>query len=69
MSLAKVKEQVTELTQQERSDLQAFLQSLDEETLSPAWIAEVSRRREDFDSGQTKFLTHDEVFTQSRVKK
>ncbi len=69
MSLAEVKERVTELSPQERADLQAFMTSLDEEMLSLEWLAEVSRRKTDFDSGQIKFLTHDEVFSPTRVKK
>ncbi len=68
MSLAEVKERVTELSQQERADLQAFLLSLEVEELSPQWLTEIERRRADFHSGKVKFLTHDEVFASTRVK-
>lgn len=62
MSLSQVKEQVVQLSAQERADLQEFLSSLDDGTLSAEWLAEIEKRRQDFDHKTVVFLSHEQVF-------
>jgi hypothetical protein len=58
MSLAELKEQVVELTEEERLDLEAWLVRL-RLSNDREWLAEINRRMRDMDAG--KKVSQDEV--------
>jgi hypothetical protein len=68
MSLSEFKEQVVQLSAQERADLQEFISSLGDSELSTEWYAEISKRRADFDDKSVRYLSQEELFAKFRAK-
>ena len=54
MSVAEIKAAIAKLTDDERAEVQAFLEEFESTELSPAWRAEIQRRVDDYRSGKTK---------------
>ncbi len=70
MSLVELKQQASQLSLEERLELQEFLSSLEpDEPLSPAWQLEIEQRLEGLQSGQVQTLTHEEFWQRIRASR
>jgi putative addiction module component (TIGR02574 family) len=70
MSLTEIKQQASQLSIEERLELQDFLLSLEaSEDLSPEWKLEVERRLEDVRSGKVQPLSHEVFWQRIREKR
>ena len=68
MSVQEIKEQALKLSAEDRELLaQELWDSLDEETIDPAFKAELDRRWDEIQSGKVKTIPHEEVMERARA--